>query len=364
MDDPGSLSVLVVESEVSMRDNLRAMLARHGLADVHLTPNAGTACRKLRERSFDIILCEYFLGDGQDGQHLLEDLRSHNLIPLSTVFIMVTAESGYERVVGAAELAPSDYVLKPFTADTRVERINGAVQRREAFLPAYKLMEMGNLHGAISYCRSAEKQFAAHAVDFMRLRAELHIAAGEPDEAQRVYAKVLESRAIPWARLGLAKALYMQKRFEDSEETLQQLIKDSKHYLDAYDWLAKVKEASGRLKDAQKVIENAVSVSPFVVRRLKKLGEAAMETGDLTAAEKALSEVVRKSKYSDFRDPEDHVKLITALVRKGDTEQAQKVVRELDRSMNGVKKTEACRAISSALLLSRAGEKQTAVDSL
>jgi len=37
---------------------------------------------------------------------LLEDLRHNKIIPLWTIFFMVTAERSYEKVVGAAELAP------------------------------------------------------------------------------------------------------------------------------------------------------------------------------------------------------------------------------------------------------------------
>ena len=75
-------------------------------------------------RKRDLLLDEtYHIGDGQDGQHLLEDLRHNAIIPLSTLFVMVTGERQYERVVSAAELAPNDYILKPFAADTLHDRI-------------------------------------------------------------------------------------------------------------------------------------------------------------------------------------------------------------------------------------------------
>ena len=44
-------------------------------------------------------------GRGMDGMQLLEDLRHHKLITLSTMFFMVTAEGNYSKVVSAAELA-------------------------------------------------------------------------------------------------------------------------------------------------------------------------------------------------------------------------------------------------------------------
>lgn len=145
---------------------------------------------------------------------------------------------------------------------------------------------------------------------------------------------------------------------------MQRLVKENCQYVDAYDWLARTHEAAGRLKKAQQTLEAAVSVSPHALRRLKKLGDIALEASDMVAAEKALSEVVRKSKYSDFRDPEHHVKLVKVLVAKGDREQAEKTIRDLDRSMQGMEQTEACSALSSAIVLSQAGEKDQALAAL
>ena len=113
MEGFANTSTLIVEHSVGMRGNIRNMLAQCGINDVQPTGTAAAAIRKVQERPFALILCEYHLGEGQDGQHFLEDLRNHHLIPLSTVFIMVTGESSYERVVSAVELAPNDYILKP-----------------------------------------------------------------------------------------------------------------------------------------------------------------------------------------------------------------------------------------------------------
>ena len=46
----------------------------------------------------------------EDGQQLLEDMRHHKLISLSTMFFMVTAEGNFSKVISAAELI--DGVIK------------------------------------------------------------------------------------------------------------------------------------------------------------------------------------------------------------------------------------------------------------
>jgi DNA-binding response OmpR family regulator len=356
------LTALIVEPRSGMRASLHNMLTQCEITKIDHAVSAGTAIRSLQARTYDIILCEYDLGDGQDGQQLLEDLRHHKLIPLSTIFIMVTAERTQAKVVSAAELAPTDYLLKPFTADALLERIGRAVERRTALMPVYQLMEHGDLNEAIAACVEGERSTPKFLVDFMRRRAELHMTLGQASEAEAIYIKLHDARAVAWARLGLAKTLFMQNRYQDAEEMLTGLVAESPQFLDAYDWLAKAHEAIGQLPAAASVLKDAVAVSPHAVRRLRKLGQMALDTGDIDTAEASFQKVVSKARYSEFRDPEDHVRLVKTLVRKGDAQQAAAVVRDLEKSLGSQPKTAACRAISSALIHESNGDAARAAE--
>ncbi|HEX7648817.1 MAG TPA: response regulator [Noviherbaspirillum sp.] len=359
-----SLTALIVEPHSGMRSNLHNMLNQCGITKIDHAVSAGTAIRPLKNKSYDLIICEYDLGEGQDGQQLLEDLRHNKLIPLWTIFIIVTAERAYEKVVSAAELAPNDYILKPFTAETLLERIARAIEKRTAFLPVYHLMEHGNLKEAIDICKLGEEKHKRYLVDFMRLRAELHVILGEGEEAEKIYQEVLKFKAVAWARLGLAKTLFMQDKFGDAEMLLAQLVEENSKYMDAYDWLAKTHEAIGELDKAKDVLTEAVTVSPHAVRRLRKLGDVALEAGDVDTAERSFQKVVSKAKYSEFRDPEDHVRLVRTLVKKGDTKQAGTVIRDMEKSLSHVDKTPACRALSSALVQTELGNADQALQEL
>lgn len=358
------ISVLIIESNGSMRTQLRGMLGQCGISKVSLAVSAGAAVRKLRDFDFDVILCEYHLGDGQDGQHLLEDLRSHHLIPLSTLFLMLTGESQHEKVISTAELAPNDYILKPFSSDKLLARLARALDRRDFFIPIYRLIEAGSPLEAIEACSKAETEAPQYKVDFMRLRAELLMSSGQTAEAQEVYRLVLESKAVPWAKLGLARTYFMQKRFAEAENELQNLLQESNLYLDAYDLLAQTHEAVGRVEEAKDTLQEAVKVSPHTVRRLRKLGDVSTQVGDLETATRVLTNVVNTSKYSDFRDPEDHVHLLKAQLGCGDTESAASTVRDLERSMDGMPKTALCKALSSAMLATQAGDVNKAAAAL
>lgn len=356
MSNLGEIRALLIEPHSGMRVSLHNMLNLCGISKIDHAISAGTAIRAIQSRVFDVILCEYDLGVGQDGQQLLEDVRHHKLTPLSTIFIMVTAERAYAKVVSAAELAPSDYLLKPFTADALLERVLKAIEKRKAFMEVFNLMEQGFVREALEACIEGEQTYPRYLVDFMRLRAELHVILGEANEAEELYIKLYEMKTVAWAKLGLAKTLYMQGRYEEAEDILTSLVAENNKYMDAYDWLSKTHEAIGAMPEAKSVLDTAVMVSPHAVRRLRKLGSLALETGDIETAENVLKKVVSKAKYSEFRDPEDHVKLVDALVKKGDHNQAKTVIRDLEKSMSGIKKTAACRAISSAMIHASTGD--------
>jgi DNA-binding NarL/FixJ family response regulator/Tfp pilus assembly protein PilF len=360
MADYANLSVLLVDPSPSMRANLRNMLTQAGIAAIDDAVSSGTAIRQINRKSYDVVLCEYDLGsgagdNGQDGQQLLEDLRHHKLIAPWTIYIMLTSEGMYSKVIGAAELTPTDYVLKPFTVDALLLRIRKAVDRRDVFLPIHQLIGMGKLRQAIAACQSGEQSNPRYAVDFARLRAELLVQLGELAEAELVYQVILMTRPIAWAQLGMARCQFGLQKHSEALIALQMLLQHHPKYMAAHDLLARTYEALGQQESAKKVLEDAVAISPHMVRRLRHLGEVAYETGDVGVAERAFKQVVAKAKYSEFRDPEDHVKLVKTLVKKGDANQAGGVIRDMERSLRASANVDACRAIAAALLQEMTG---------
>jgi DNA-binding NarL/FixJ family response regulator/Tfp pilus assembly protein PilF len=370
MAEYSDLSVLIVDPNPGMRGNLHNMLSQASISKVDYAVSSGTAIRQLTKKPFDIILCEYDLGNGsgeangQDGQQLLEDLRHHKLITPWTIFIMLTSEGEYGKVIGAAELTPTDYVLKPFTVDALLQRIQRAVNRRALFLPIYQLVEMGNVRKAISESKVAEEKHPRYAIDFARLRAELLFSIDDLVEAESVYLWILMTRPVAWAHLGLARSRYGLQKFTEAQETLAALLQQNPRYMAAYDLLARCHEALGQQEAAKKILEDAVAISPHMVRRLRHLGDVAFETGDVSAAEKAFKQVVTKAKYSEFRDPEDHVKLVKTLVKKGDAHQATGVLRDMERSLRSGPNVDVCRAIAAGMVQQMNGNLTAATTEL
>ena len=368
MQENANLAVLVVDPNPGMRTSLQNMLGLAGITKIEHAVNANTAIRQLQQRAFDIFLCEYDLasgaGEGQDGQQLLEDLRQHRLITPSTIFIMLTSEAERDKVVSAAELAPTDYLLKPFTVELISTRIKRALDRRGALLPAWQLAAQGRLSEAMTACADGALAQPRFAADFARVRAELHTTLGEHAEAAAVYRDVLAERPVGWAVLGLGRTLLALGQLDDARAILEELLAANPRLMAAYDLLARCLTSSGEPALAQSVLADAVAISPHVVGRLRTLGDLALATGDMAVAETSFRQVVSKARYSAFRDPEDHVSLVKTLVARGDLLQATGVIRDLERSLRAAPGYEACHAYANALLYDKSGNGGAAVAGL
>ena len=369
MHDYRNLSVLIVDPNQSMRASVHNMLTQVNITKVDHAVSAATAIRLLSTTRYDVILCEYDLdasGDsaGQDGQQLLEDLRHHKVISPWSIFVMLTSEGVYGKVVSAAELLPTDYILKPFTVDVLAQRIGRALERRAIFLPVYQMIGQGRAREAVDACLANEAAHPRYAIDYARLRAELFASLERHTEAEQAYAAVVQAKPLGWALLGQARAVYHLGRLSDAELLLRQLLADNPKFMAAYDLLAQLLRDQDRDEEARQVLEDAVAISPHMVRRLRRLGDVALATGDVAGAEKAYKQVVAKAKYSEFRDPADHVNLVRALVRKGDAAGAAGVVRDLERSMRSSPGADVCRAYAAAMVKQLNGDADGAAAEL
>jgi DNA-binding response OmpR family regulator len=168
-----SKRALLVDRYPNARNSLRIMLSSLGITLVHNAGNSAEVLRQVRAHSFDIILSDYLLEDGRDGQQLLEELRQQHLVPLSTVFMIITSERGYHNVVSVAELAPDDYLIKPFTADELRARLVRALFRKQFFARVYEHLDNGAFVLARAACDQLLEQDSGFLFDALRLKGEI-----------------------------------------------------------------------------------------------------------------------------------------------------------------------------------------------
>lgn len=358
--DFNKLTVLVIDDHPGMRASLRITLSNFGVTKTDMCQGAFDAVHRIKQRGYDVIVCDYNLGEGRDGQQLLEELRHTGLISLATVFLMVTAERTYEKVMSAVELAPDDYLIKPFTAEALQQRLTQVLRKKAAFAPVYQLMQQGMIAEAAAACDTIAAKFPPYTIDAWRLRAELLMTIGQIDEARAIYERILAMRAVPWARLGLAKAMCLQEQYAEAEAQLLDLVDESPDYLAAQDYLAKVQEIREEPEAALSTLTRAVERSPNMLGRQRVLGDVAYSLGDMVTAERAYATVVEKGTNSILRSPEDHARLARVFVEQGKLQEAGNTIKTLRQHYPDNPMAELAANVVESMKESRAGNTDAA----
>lgn len=354
--------VLIVDRNAPARDSLRLMLSALGITTVHGAGNSAEVIRQVKSNRFDIILSDFVLDDGRDGQQLLEELRHAHLIPLSTVYLIITSERGHTNVVSMAELAPDDYLIKPFTAEQLKIRLIKATFKKHVLRKIYEQIERGALLEAIAACDRVIQQQTAYTYDALRFKGELLHTLGRTREAEEVFRYILEGRVVPWAKMGLAMALRDRGALDEAEQLAEQVTQESPDYLSAYDFLASVHEAQGQLAAAQQALQRAADLSPHNTVRQRLVGDVAARNKDLMAAEKAYGKVIERNRGSSLRSVDDFANMSRILVERGDVTASRKITADMKREMRGDKQAELAALISESLCLDAEGSPEKAAE--
>jgi DNA-binding response OmpR family regulator/Flp pilus assembly protein TadD len=313
---------LVVDDRPGMLSTLKRALEASGIRSPHAVRSAHEAVARLRNMRYDIVLSDFDLGSGPDGQQLLEHCRREQLLAPAAVFLMVTAERGYDRVMSAAEMAPDDYLVKPFTEETLRLRLTRAIGRKHALAAIQELRARGEHAALIAACERQSTVDPQHASELGRMQADALLALGRHREACDVFERLVAAHAAPWARLGMARALVGLNKVNEARDLLTELLADAPEYLAAYDALAQLHRRCNNEADARAVLKMALGVSPNAVQRHKELGSLALSAHDMDAAEAAFGAVVRKTRHGFLQDPQDHLTLSRIYCQRGKLAQA------------------------------------------
>jgi CheY-like chemotaxis protein len=347
--------VLIVDRHAPARDSLRQLLAALGVTSVHGAGNSAEVIRQVKSNRFDIILSDFVLDDGRDGQQLLEELRHAQLISLSAVYMIITSERGYTNVVSLAELVPDDYLIKPFTSEQLQARLIKAIYKKHVLSKIYDGIERGALNEAVIACDRVIEQQPSYFYDALRFKGDLLNLQGRTREAEEVFRLVLQSRFVPWAKMGLATALRDRGALDEAEQLAEQVTSEAPDYLSAYDFLASVHEAQGRLADAQRSLQRGADASPHNTVRQRMVGDVATRNKDFLAAEKAYGRVMQRNRGSSLRNVDDFANLSRVLVERGDVAASRRIAAEMKREWRGDRQAELAALITESLCLNADG---------
>lgn len=319
---------LVIDDQPLARESLRSIAQTAGAFSVDFAGGYADAIFRIRNHPPDIILCDYVLGEGRSGQQLLEELRRFNLLPDETIFMMVTGEQSYEQVVAAVELVPDDYIIKPFSPDKLMLRLERIIAKKAFFADFYREKRRQDYAKALAILAARRDSDAGRAYRFEALRqeAEVHLAAGDAEKAEAAYRDILDRYEFPWARAGVARSLHRQNRLIEARSEIDKVVASTPTYFDAADLKANICMAQGEHDEAQKLLDAVAKKTPRNYLRKRLLAEAAELNGDAETARAAMADVVANDTMPGAVSSEDQLALARAHVGAGDLIAAEKVL--------------------------------------
>jgi two-component system chemotaxis response regulator CheY len=114
-------NVLIVDDYKTMLRIIRNLLKQLEFENVEEATDGSEALAKLRAGNFGLVISDWNMAP-MTGLDLLKEVRADARLK-NTPFIMITAESKTENVVAAKQAGVSNYIVKPFNAETLREKI-------------------------------------------------------------------------------------------------------------------------------------------------------------------------------------------------------------------------------------------------
>ncbi|MDH5298634.1 MAG: response regulator [Desulfobulbaceae bacterium] len=115
------MKVLVVDDFATMRRIVKNILVQLGYKHIVEADDGTSALDILKKEKIDLIISDWNMPK-MTGLDLLKTVRADAGLA-STPFIMVTAEAQQDNIIAAVKAKVSQYIVKPFTADTLAEKI-------------------------------------------------------------------------------------------------------------------------------------------------------------------------------------------------------------------------------------------------
>jgi tetratricopeptide (TPR) repeat protein len=263
------------------------MLLALGAKQVDTAGDYKTAFPMIARKHYDLVLCDFNLGSGLNGQQLLRDLRHIKRISYQTLFVVVSAERTRDIVLGTIECEPDGYIAKPFTQGDFKMRIIKLTEQQKTFREVNIALDDGTYDLAFSLLdgiRETEPRYRSLA---LRKRAGILYEQKRFDEALAVFDTALEVRRPTWAQIGRARCIAEMGDRQQAIIELEEIIRNNPLAVPAMDSLAICHLRDGRKREAQQIVENSIAISPMSIERQRWLGDLSMEVGEVSTALKA-----------------------------------------------------------------------------
>lgn len=116
-----NMKILVVDDMVTMRRIIKNILKQLGFVNVDEAENGQEALQKLRGDTYGLVVSDWNM-PVMTGIDMLRAIRADERLK-SIPVLMVTAEAQQSNLIEAVQAGVSNYIVKPFTAETMQEKL-------------------------------------------------------------------------------------------------------------------------------------------------------------------------------------------------------------------------------------------------
>ncbi len=128
------MNILVVDDESVIREGLRRILEGGGFA-VETAKDGHAAIELLQHKEFELIITDLKM----PGMNGFEVLNAVKVLQPNAAVIMVTGYATVETAVDAMKSGAADYLVKPFTPDQILEKVQRALESRTTPIEEFSL---------------------------------------------------------------------------------------------------------------------------------------------------------------------------------------------------------------------------------
>lgn len=340
MIDYSKKRFLVVDDFSEFRTSVTGMLRLMAVKQVDAAAKGEEALALCRNTQYDIILHDYNLGAGKNGQQVLEELHHAKLISPHCIFVMCTAESSQAMVMSALECEPDAYLTKPFNRASLQQRLDKLVERKMALKPVLDALSKDDSRGVVAACDQLLKGNPKLAPQCLRYKANALKALGLHAELEALLKQLVGDRPMPWAVIALGNLWLEQSKLDEAEQLFSTAISQFPMLPALFDGLAAIQQARGDQQKAQEYVIQGLRISPNSLQRQQALGQLARSNGDYESAVKAFRQAIDLGRNSQFRDPENHLGLAGTLNdQAGDDAPGSKAMIEIRQTLGDLGKS-------------------------
>lgn len=123
-----SMPILIVDDFSTMRRIVKTCLRQIGFENITEAEDGVVALEKLKNHEFKLVISDWNMPNMM-GIDLLRAVRADEKLK-ALPFVLVTAEGQKENVIEAAKAGVSNYVVKPFTAETLQAKLEAVFAKR------------------------------------------------------------------------------------------------------------------------------------------------------------------------------------------------------------------------------------------